>query len=64
MDTMGVKRARQDKPSQGKEKGESNRKPARPRQKIGISDFAMGESSRPYDLVHDVCKQGPKITWP
>ena len=24
----------------------------------------MGESSRPYDLVSDVCDQGPKITWP
>ena len=24
----------------------------------------MGASSRPYDLVHDVCEQGLKITWP
>ena len=24
----------------------------------------MGESSRSYDLDHDVCEQGPKITWP
>ena len=24
----------------------------------------MGESSRPYNLVSDVCDQGPKITWP
>ena len=64
VDTMGVKRSKQEEPSQGKDKGESSRKLARPRQKIGISHFAMGESSRPYDLVHDVCKQRPKITWP
>ena len=64
VDTMGVKRARQEEPSQGKEKGESSRKPTRPRRKIGISNFAMGESSRPYNLVNDVCDQGPKITWP
>ena len=64
VDTMGVKRARQEEPSQGKEKGESSTKPTRPRRKIGISDFAMGESSRPYNLVNDVCDQGPKITWP
>ena len=30
VDTMGVKKARQEEPSQGKEKGESSRKPARP----------------------------------
>ena len=30
VDAMGVKRARQEEPSQGKEKGESSRKPTRP----------------------------------
>ena len=30
MDTMGVKRAKKDKPYQGKKKGESSRKPTRP----------------------------------
>ena len=64
VDAMGVKKAKHDKSSQEK-KGESNRQSTRPTgKKIGISKFAMGESSNPYDLLHDVCKKGIKINWP
>ena len=61
---MGVKRAIYEEFFQGKEKRKFTRKPNRPRCKIGIFDFAMGELSNPYELVHDVCKQEPKIAWP
>ncbi|MCO5551288.1 hypothetical protein L7F22_004787 [Adiantum nelumboides] len=35
-----------------------------PQRKLTIKDFALGESSQPYNLVDDVSVQGPKITWP
>ena len=44
VDTMGVKRVRQEEPSQGKKKRESSRNPTMPQCKIRISDFAMGGS--------------------
>ncbi|MCO5559375.1 hypothetical protein L7F22_012974 [Adiantum nelumboides] len=48
-----------------KENGESSsKKKPKPRQKITIKDFALGESSQPSNLVDDVAVQGPKITWP
>ncbi|MCO5548479.1 hypothetical protein L7F22_001938 [Adiantum nelumboides] len=47
-----------------KSKKTSSKKKSKPRQKIIIKDFALGESSQPYNLVDDVSVQGPKITWP
>ncbi|MCO5574642.1 hypothetical protein L7F22_028431 [Adiantum nelumboides] len=48
-----------------KENGESSsKKKPKPRRKITIKDFALGEPSQPYNLVDDVSVQGPKITWP
>ena len=68
VDAMGVKRARHSETLEKDEKmrtqGESSKKPSKPRRKIDIVDFALGESAKPYDLVHDVSVQGPKITWP
>ena len=64
VDIMGVKMAKQEEPSQDKEKGDSSKKPTKTQHKIGTFDFSMGESSKPYDLVHDVCEQGPKINLP
>ena len=65
VDAMGVKRARH---SEILEKDEEMRtqgeKPSKPRRKIDIVDFSLGESAKPYDLVQDVSVQGPKITWP
>ena len=34
------------------------------RRKITIKDFSLGEKEGPYNLVEDVCSQGPKMTWP
>ena len=33
------------------------------RHRIGISDFPLGVRSTPYNLIEDICAQGPKITW-
>ncbi|MCO5551704.1 hypothetical protein L7F22_005208 [Adiantum nelumboides] len=47
-----------------KEIGKSNsKKKSKPRWKITIKDFALSESSQPYNLVDDICVQHPKITW-
>ena len=32
--------------------------------KITIKDFFLGSKEEPYDLVEDICNQGPKLTWP
>ena len=42
VETMGVKRARQEELSQGKEKGESSRKPPRHDEKLGSRTFPWG----------------------
>ena len=34
------------------------------RRKITIKDFPLGEREEPYNMVEDVCNQGPKLTWP
>ena len=34
------------------------------RRKITIKDFPLGEREEPYNLIEDVCNQGPKLTWP
>ena len=34
------------------------------RRKITIKDFPLGEREEPYNMVEDVCSQGPKLTWP
>ncbi|MCO5607243.1 hypothetical protein L7F22_061436 [Adiantum nelumboides] len=73
VDAMPINRARQEEASmsetrerrKSKESGESNsKKKSKPRRKLTIKDFALGESSQPYNLVDDVLVQGPKITWP
>ncbi|MCO5575580.1 hypothetical protein L7F22_029382 [Adiantum nelumboides] len=73
VDAMPIKRARQEEVAmsetgerrKSKENGESSsKKKPKPRQKLTIKDFALGESSQPYNLVDDVSVQGPKITWP
>ncbi|MCO5592397.1 hypothetical protein L7F22_046400 [Adiantum nelumboides] len=73
VDAMPIKRARQEELAmsetverrKSKENGESSiKKQPKPRPKITIKDFALGESSQPYILVDDVLVQGPKITWP
>ncbi|MCO5574719.1 hypothetical protein L7F22_028509 [Adiantum nelumboides] len=73
VDAMPIKRARQEEAAmsemgerrKSKENGESNsKKKSKPRRKLIIKDFALGESSQPYNLVDDVSAQGPKITWP
>ncbi|MCO5563979.1 hypothetical protein L7F22_017632 [Adiantum nelumboides] len=70
---MPIKRARQEETTDNKadtrrktkESEKSNKKKkTKPRQKLTIKDFALGESSQPYDLVDDVSMQGPKISWP
>ncbi|MCO5588666.1 hypothetical protein L7F22_042624 [Adiantum nelumboides] len=73
VDAMPIKRARQEEIADSeadtrrktKESAESSKKmKTKPRQKLTIKDFALGESSQPYDLVDDVSMQGPKISWP
>ena len=32
--------------------------------KITIKDFPLGEREEPYNMIEDVCSQGPKLTWP
>ncbi|MCO5612424.1 hypothetical protein L7F22_066691 [Adiantum nelumboides] len=73
VDAMPIKRARQEETTDSeadtrrktKESAESSKnKNTKPRQKLTIQDFALGESSQPYDLVDDVSMQGPKISWP
>ena len=44
VDAMGVKRARQEETSQGKEKRESSKKPTKPQCKIGIFVFTISSS--------------------
>ena len=34
------------------------------RRKITIKDFPLGEREEPYNMIEDVCSQGPKLTWP
>ena len=34
------------------------------RRKITIKDFPLVEREEPYNMVEDVCSQGPKLTWP
>ena len=34
------------------------------RRKITIKDFPLGEREEPYNMIEDVCCQGPKLTWP
>ena len=34
------------------------------RRKITIKDFPLGEREEPYNMIEDVCNQGPKLTWP
>ncbi|MCO5569527.1 hypothetical protein L7F22_023241 [Adiantum nelumboides] len=73
VDAMPIKRARQEEAAmsetgerrKSKENGESSsKKKSKPRRKLTIKDFALGESSQPYNLVDDISVQGPKITWP
>ncbi|MCO5608656.1 hypothetical protein L7F22_062870 [Adiantum nelumboides] len=73
VDAMPIKRARQEEAAmcetrerrKSKENGENiSKKKSKPRQKLTIKDFALGESSQPYNLVDDVSVQGPNITWP
>ncbi|MCO5599590.1 hypothetical protein L7F22_053696 [Adiantum nelumboides] len=73
VDAMRIKRARQEEVvmseigerRKSKENGESSsKKNSKPRQKLTFNDFALGESSQPYNLVDDVYVQGPKITLP
>ena len=68
VEAMGVKRARHGEASQKDEsmktRGESSKRPPKPRRRVDIVDFTLGEGTKPYDLVQDVCVQGPKITWP
>ncbi|MCO5598269.1 hypothetical protein L7F22_052361 [Adiantum nelumboides] len=73
VDAMPIKRPRQEEAAmsetgerrKSKENGESSsKKKSKPRRKLTIKDFALGESSQPYNLVDDVSVQGPKITWP
>ena len=40
------------------------KKRASTQRKITIKDFFLGSKEEPYDLVEDVCSQGPKLTWP
>ncbi|MCO5593318.1 hypothetical protein L7F22_047328 [Adiantum nelumboides] len=42
--------------------GDKKRK-SRSRRHIGVEDFPLGVESTPYDLISDVSKQGPKISW-
>ncbi|MCO5585721.1 hypothetical protein L7F22_039657 [Adiantum nelumboides] len=73
VDAMPIKRARQEETADSevdtrrktKESAKSSKKKkTKPRQKLTIKDFSLGESSQPYDLVDDVSMQGPKISWP
>ncbi|MCO5605159.1 hypothetical protein L7F22_059339 [Adiantum nelumboides] len=73
VDAMPIKRARQEEivmsetgvRRNSKETGESSsKKNSKPRRKLAIKDFTLGESSQPYNLVDDVSVQDPKITWP
>ncbi|MCO5577814.1 hypothetical protein L7F22_031647 [Adiantum nelumboides] len=73
VDAMPIKRARQEEAAmsetgerrKSKKNGESSsKKKSKTRRKLTIKDFALGESSQPYNLVDDVSVQGPKITWP
>ena len=34
------------------------------RRKITIKDFSLGEREELYNMIEDVCNQGPKLTWP
>ncbi|MCO5613065.1 hypothetical protein L7F22_067339 [Adiantum nelumboides] len=70
---MSINRARQEEAvmsetgerRKSKETGESSsKKKSKPRQKIAINNFALGESSQPYNPVDDVSIKGLKITWP
>ena len=50
-----------------KEEGTSKKKRkkrASTQRKITIKDFPLGSKEEPYDMVEDVCNQGPKLTWP
>ena len=40
------------------------KKRASTQRKITIKDYLLGSKEEPYDLVEDVCSQGPKLTWP
>ena len=40
------------------------KKRASTQRKITIKYFLLGSKEEPYDLVEDVCSQGPKLTWP
>ncbi|MCO5569162.1 hypothetical protein L7F22_022872 [Adiantum nelumboides] len=72
VDAMPIKRVRQEETADSeaitrrktKESAESSKNKNKPRQKLTIKDFSLGESPQPYDLVDDVSMQGPKITWP
>ncbi|MCO5587660.1 hypothetical protein L7F22_041611 [Adiantum nelumboides] len=66
VDAMPIKRVRQEEVVMSetgerrkpKETRESNsKKKSKPRQKLTIKDFALGESSQPYNLVDDVSVQ-------
>ena len=50
-----------------KEEGTSKKKrkkKANTQRKITIKDLFLGSKEEPYDLVENVCSQGPKLTWP
>ncbi|MCO5584463.1 hypothetical protein L7F22_038391 [Adiantum nelumboides] len=70
VDAMPIKRARQEEAvmSETRERrksGESNsKKKSKPRRRLIIKYFALGEFSQPYNLADDVSVQDPKITWP
>ena len=40
------------------------KKRASTQRKITIKDFFLGSKEEPYDLIEDICSQGPKLTWP
>ena len=50
---------------EGMSKDEKKRKKrSSTRRKITIKDFPLGEREEPYNMIEDVCSQGPKLTWP
>ncbi|MCO5600257.1 hypothetical protein L7F22_054367 [Adiantum nelumboides] len=73
VDAMPIKRARQEETTDSEANTRrktkdstksSKKKKTKPCQKLTIKDFALGESSQPYDLVDDVSMQSRKIFWP
>ena len=74
MDIMPLKRAKvvdpmESQPMMEEEAGTSKDKKRKKRsgytrRRIRIGDFPLGVGLTPYNLIEDICAQGPKITWP